>query len=354
MDGYKSQETVAVGYRNWDVGMRNITNRKLAHEPITDTSYIRFSDSRWTDLENPISLDFDAWPGVVQVVVRVYDHDDNAIDGVDAQLVDIMRFDVTDGAYGPDFIYQEIEGERPGKKSDLEVVFRFDCGMLYTGRQCDNKCTTESQLDCTASETIPPISADCFGLTTDSSSAQSSTTTLSSENTSDLTTSVSTKHAISSTTETTTAINRSTAVISTFESSSISSHHSKLTTEITLSTSTQQLTPEMTPPPRLHTLKKQTTVSTDATTLDPPSFSPTLGSPFLIPEMNDWKIILGCVLGGVALAAIIGYLIFFNRQKSLLKRKEIYSVTPEMLSIVEENGITVRSDIPFETNSTST
>nr|KAG5705916.1 hypothetical protein BaRGS_010806 [Batillaria attramentaria] len=65
--------------------------------------------------------------------------------------------------------------------------------------------------------------------------------------------------------------------------------------------------------------------------------------------MEYWPVILGCVLGGLIIIALLGFLIYSRRQKAMIKRQEIYTVTPRIVSVVEENGTSGKSDIPVET-----
>ncbi|XP_025078469.1 uncharacterized protein LOC112554712 [Pomacea canaliculata] len=77
-------------------------------------------------------------------------------------------------------------------------------------------------------------------------------------------------------------------------------------------------------------------------------------SPVVMTESPDepmkyWELILGCVLGGMALISLLGFLFYLRKQRAMLKRQEIYTVTPRLVSVVEENGTAGRSDIPVET-----
>ncbi|PVD19318.1 hypothetical protein C0Q70_19805 [Pomacea canaliculata] len=74
-------------------------------------------------------------------------------------------------------------------------------------------------------------------------------------------------------------------------------------------------------------------------------------SPVVMTESPDepmkyWELILGCVLGGMALISLLGFLFYLRKQRAMLKRQEIYTVTPRLVSVVEENGTAGRSDIP--------
>ncbi|GFS18907.1 hypothetical protein ElyMa_003275100 [Elysia marginata] len=65
--------------------------------------------------------------------------------------------------------------------------------------------------------------------------------------------------------------------------------------------------------------------------------------------MRYWAIIVGGVVGGLAVMAILGFLLYRSRQKTLQKRQEIYTVTPQSISSIEENGTSGRSDVPMTT-----
>ncbi|KAK3779521.1 hypothetical protein RRG08_045267 [Elysia crispata] len=65
--------------------------------------------------------------------------------------------------------------------------------------------------------------------------------------------------------------------------------------------------------------------------------------------MRYWAGIVGGVVGGLAVVALLGFLLYRSRQRTLQKRQEIYTVTPQSISSIEENGTSGRSDVPMTT-----
>ncbi|KAK3583536.1 hypothetical protein CHS0354_026120 [Potamilus streckersoni] len=65
--------------------------------------------------------------------------------------------------------------------------------------------------------------------------------------------------------------------------------------------------------------------------------------------MEYWPIIVGSILGGLALIALIGFLVFYRRYQKARWRQDIYNVNPKILHRLEENGTTGRSDVALET-----
>ncbi|GFO25815.1 delta-like protein d [Plakobranchus ocellatus] len=97
------------------------------------------------------------------------------------------------------------------------------------------------------------------------------------------------------------------------------------------------------------TAPSQDSITSKASILIPVSprttaFAQTSDSP-----MKYWAAIVGGVVGGLAVLALLGYVIYRSRQRTLQKRQEIYTVTPQSISSIEENGTSGRSDVPMTT-----
>ncbi|KAL5004401.1 hypothetical protein ScPMuIL_017857 [Solemya velum] len=68
-------------------------------------------------------------------------------------------------------------------------------------------------------------------------------------------------------------------------------------------------------------------------------------------EEQIWPVIVGAVVGGLALIALVVIFVYVKKQRHLRTKQDIYNVNPRKWQIpkTEENGTSGRSDLPLET-----
>ncbi|XP_060589082.1 uncharacterized protein LOC132744382 [Ruditapes philippinarum] len=157
-------------------------------------------------------------------------------------------------------------------------------------------------------------------------------------------------------TETTTSTATTTTQESTSESLSTSQTVSSnvistiIDTHLTKSTKIQSTKPHVRNTVPESTKNHSSGLKNDSVT---PPTTPSEGvSSVAVDPAAYWPGIVGGVLGGVAVFAAAGFICYWNRQKKLQKRQEIYNVNPKILrnfEEFEENGTSGRADVPMET-----
>ncbi|KAK7495991.1 hypothetical protein BaRGS_00012692 [Batillaria attramentaria] len=363
----------------------NVTDRRLSNTPqsnFTGDSILLSGPG----MVNPLVFTFQQWPECVNVAFEILDVDNMTSDGEpDAvELVDVMTFHFALGQPSQlNFTPKNLTGERAYLPSALKTVVRFEC--------IDSDVVTNSTAACPATEQGGASSGaspqspkdnilDCRGLTPSSTVPPTTTSTVTAISPSKTITSSSTWPMTSYETEATlqpSATSDSgletsplppvTSTESLAESSSYSlvinpSMHRGTTTIIGSASATAlsptttlaMTTATTTPTPTTRTTTTATTTAPSSSTgSDVTSHVTTIGSPAVTTKADDpmeyWPVILGCVLGGLIIIALLGFLIYSRRQKAMIKRQEIYTVTPRIVSVVEENGTSGKSDIPVET-----
>ncbi|XP_076443951.1 uncharacterized protein LOC143282235 [Babylonia areolata] len=134
-----------------------------------------------------------------------------------------------------------------------------------------------------------------------------------------------------------------------FIDSSVDSTLSMLSTSSVLVTTTWHVQPSsltaVSPTPSTSRLTSPPEVTSRAPDVTP-------GPPVTTTEektMTDyWPEILGSIFGVAVVVAVVGFLLYRRRRKALLSRQEIYTVTPRMVTTLEENGTAGRSDVPMQ------
>ncbi|KAK7115741.1 hypothetical protein V1264_001559 [Littorina saxatilis] len=330
----------------------NTTNRRPWDVPF-NSSGESFLHSQETDQDiiNPLTFTFDQWPGCLDIVVEIFDVDTSADSGQRLlQPVDNMTLQVALGRPYSSYTERHLSGHRAGQPSNLTVVLRYECDNLSNATQCPpglSKNVMSLPYNIMECPTPPPptSSSSTISVTTTVTSSQISTALMTSYGSEVVTETVSASH------DATTSLSHVTMTSSSAEYSHIinPSMHSGRTTIIGSSTS-MSVTPTPTTSPT-----PATTTTISPTKMTSWRNDVTSGmTPITTKEKNDgpmeyWGIILGAVLGVMVIIAAIGFFIYYRRRQALYKRQEIYTVTPRIVSVVEENGTAGRSDIPVET-----
>ncbi|KAL4228247.1 hypothetical protein ACF0H5_013680 [Mactra antiquata] len=299
------------------------------------------------DITNPLSFNFNQWMGGANLTVYVYN-------GSSENVVD--QFETEISLYGPrNYYIQKTLMDDSNNKSMLTLIFRYICDKT-TGPACFTDCLDHDDNEtCPVKPATTPSSVDVITFTfpdppcettdTDGNvilSNCSSTTSANNESTKSIDYVITTENTV---TETTTTNEQTTTTI-----------QPSRTTETTSKTTRKPSTPEHIVTVKSTNATKRNSevdVSTKISTGITPSMKPPDGTGQSV-DVNTayWPAIVGGVLGGVALFAATAFICYWNRQKKLQKRQEIYNVNPKILrnfEEFEENGTSGRSDIAMET-----
>ncbi|KAH3834204.1 location of vulva defective 1-like [Dreissena polymorpha] len=353
-------------------------------------------------IQQPVNYNFNEWMGNVSINVSVY----NGTSVNSTTLIDSFKTMYMDDS--PRWYFVNHTGLSETYNATVTLVVRYMCSDPETCGDCFSreKCTSDAPFTGPTflpggfnATTAPILARD--NITTDTGNATNSWLNTDASSTVALNKTTDNQHDFStlfSSTSTTTTIEElaTSSLSSSTTSTPFPATYPSTTTETTPSTTTaaKTTTTAAAPTTETSTITIQvapistlpTTTSTSLTTSSSSSLtttssktvttkpnhtpSPTVSRlpistsggirPTTVEETSTriekvsavWPYILAGVLGALAIAALIIFMVYLRHKKELRNRQEIYNVNPKVLRNFEEfteNGTTGRADVPMET-----
>ncbi|XP_045216307.2 uncharacterized protein LOC123566368 [Mercenaria mercenaria] len=302
-------------------------------------------------LNNPLSFQFSKWPGGADVTVNVLDGE---------TLVDQFNDSITLHTPGTYYVYNSLADDT--NTSSLVIVFRYGCGATK-GPSCFTDCADHMMNEtCPSTTPAPPDITTFTGFmdqkceTTD---ADGNTITLNCTTGASAMPTITEKESTNTSSLPETTEMPTTVLSTNVTEAGLQNNSTSQTPQVVPSTETQNnsiITRKVSTKPNVRNSLSHPTEnnsqgprSEDVTT----STTPGHGVPTVDEDpVAYWPGIVGGVLGGVAVFAAAAFICYWNRQRKLQKRQEIYNVNPKILrnfEEFEENGTSGRADVPMET-----
>ncbi|KAL3866652.1 hypothetical protein ACJMK2_043935 [Sinanodonta woodiana] len=316
--------------------------KQSSNTPIQKNTSVDFQNTgEYQDGQNPMCFNFDDWPGSVNVSIDVYDYNTGTL---------IDSFFVHFNNSSPNLYYTNwiLVGKREHDPSKINVLLRYHCN-------CENNCSRDAVCPSVSSTpgcmSFRNITANITSTLSTEETVTTSCTTTSEQN--DTTVGLSSTLETVTTPEvvTTDCTTELSTDANTTPASSPTTTTKYPTTSESSSTTTRFSAEEMPSTSSLIISTSSVKISTQSDIPATTSDINTVGSTPIdnSDPMEYWPVIVGCLLGGLALIALIGFLAFYRRYQKARWRQDIYNVNPKILHRLEENGTTGRSDVALET-----